>query len=93
MSKSLLQVPVETNLREQAARAAADMGFSSLQESVRVFLKQLAERSVRVKFEPSVRLSAKNDRRYAKMIAEVKSGKVKTKSFDNVDSLLEYLNS
>lgn len=92
MGKSLLQIPVETNLRAQAAKAAAEMGFSSLQEPVRVFLKQLADRSVKVKFEPVVKLSAKNERRYAKMTEDFKRGR-RVKTFDTVKDLMRDLAS
>ena len=43
--------------------------------------------------EEVVQLSAKNARRYDKMIEEIRSGKVKTKTFSDVSSLMEDLNS
>lgn len=89
---TILQVPLSKNLRDQAASKAKKMGFSSLQETVRVFLSQLAEEEIKIHFEETVKLSPKAIRRYNKMIEEIKSGKVKTKSFSDVDSLMKYLN-
>lgn len=40
--RAVLQVPVDATLRKDAERQALEQGFSSLQEAVRVFLKQLA---------------------------------------------------
>ena len=79
-------------LRNKAASSAQKMGFSSLQETVRVFLRQLAEEEVKVRFEETVKLSPKAIRRYNKMIDEIEKGKVKTKSFSDTDSLIKYLN-
>ena len=46
MSKTIIQVPIEKSLRDQALHASSEMGFSSLQESIRLFLSQLAKRKV-----------------------------------------------
>lgn len=88
----ILQVPIDKHLRDQATSSARKMGFSSLQETVRVFLCKLAEEEIKIKFEETVVLSDKNDNRYAKMINEVRMGKVKTKTFPDTKSLMEYLN-
>ena len=40
--KTVLQVPIDATLRKDAEKQALEQGFSSLQELVRVFLKQLA---------------------------------------------------
>ena len=92
-NKTILQVPIDISLRDQASKAAEDMGFSSLQETVRVFLKKLANKSLTVSFEKTEELSSTAEKRYARMIREVESGKVKTMSFDNVDDLMRHLNS
>ena len=87
-----LQVPVKKQLKDMAATKAKEQGFSSLQEAVRVFLNMMAQENIRVGYmAPSVKLSEKNDRKYAKMVDEVKSGKTKTKSFSDASSLIEYL--
>lgn len=90
---TILQVPIDKNLRDRAHQASEKMGFSSLQETIRVFLNQLASNQIQVSFEPkAVTLSPKNERRYSKMVDDIKSGKVKLETFDNVDSLIADLN-
>lgn len=73
---------------------ARDSGFSSLQEVVRVMLTKFARKEIGVTFErfPAVKLSNKNDRRYAKMVNDFKKGK-NIKTFDNVDDLMSDLAS
>lgn len=92
MNSTILQIPINKSLRDQAASKAEKMGFSSLQEVIRLFLNKMAVGEINVTFEPVVTLSSKNDKRYARMIDEVKSRKVKTKTFSDVGSLMEYLN-
>lgn len=89
---TILQVPISKQLRDQAASKAKKMGFSSLQETVRVFLRQLAEEEIKIQFEETIKLSPKAVRRYNKMIDEIETGKVKTKSFTDTESLIKYLN-
>lgn len=93
MDTTILQVPLPKNLKADAVSVAKENGFSSLQEVVRFFLTKFARKEIGVTFErfPAVKLSAKNDRRYAKMVDDVLSGRVKTKSFDNVDDLMKDL--
>lgn len=89
----VLQVPMSKELREKATLAALAQGYSSLQESVRVFLTQLAERKIESRFSPveEVQLSPKADKRYSKIIDDIESGKRKTSSFNSVDELMSYL--
>ncbi len=89
---TILQIPINKNIRNQAASKAEKMGFSSLQEAVRIFLNKMAAGEVNVRLEESVQLSPKAIKRYNKMIDEVESGKVKPKSFTDVASLMKYLN-
>jgi len=94
MNTTILQVPINKTVRDQAADAASKLGFSSLQEAVRVFLAQLPTQTVKITFEhPPVQLSAKAIKRYDKMSEDIESGKAKTKSFDNVEDMMKYLNS
>ncbi len=90
---TILQVPINKNLRDRAASSAAKMGFSSLQEVMRVILNKMAAGELNIKFEETITLSDRNDKRYAKMIEDVETGKVKTKTFSDTKSLMEYLNS
>lgn len=90
---TILQVPISKKLRDQAAFSARKMGFSSLQETIRIFLNQLASNEVAITFQSSVvKLSKKNDRRYTKMISDIENGKVKLKSFSSIDKMMDYLN-
>ncbi len=90
---AILQVPINKNLRDKAAFAAERMGFSSLQESVRLFLNQLAFNQIQIAFEPkAVKLSSHAEKRYNKMVREVETGKVKMKTFETVKALMEDLN-
>ena len=92
MNRTVLQIPINAGLRKAAEIEAKAQGFSSLQEAVRVFLKKLADRAIGLKFEePTIQLSQKAIKRYDKILEEIEKGKVKTKSFENVDSLMEYL--
>ena len=92
MNTTILQVPISKELRTQAASVAMKLGFSSLQETVRIFLKQLASEEIKITFESKpIILSAKNDTRYAKMLDDVKKGKVKTKKFSDVQKLMNHL--
>ncbi len=67
-------------------------GFSSLQEIVRLFLTKLAEKRIELTFQETVRLSPRVIKRYDKMIEDIEKGKVKTKAFSDVDSLMKHLN-
>ena len=90
---TILQVPINKDLRDKADRAAEKMGFSSLQESVRLFLNQLAANQIKVTFEPkTIKLSPRAEKRYNKMIEEIETGKLNLKTFKTVKALMEDLN-
>lgn len=91
MKTTILQVPVKVELRNKAATAASQMGFSSLQEAVRVFLQKMAKKEVNLKFEETVQLSPKAAARYDKMLDDIKSGKEKVFKANNVDDLMDQL--
>lgn len=94
MDSTILQVPISKTLRDEAALAASNMGFSSLQEAVRVYLTQLRNNIVKITFEhPPVQLSAKAIKRYNNISRDIRSGKIKTKAFDNVNDLMNHLNA
>lgn len=91
---TVLQIPMSKSLRDGAGRAAKEMGFSSLQETIRVFLKQLEERFLTLSFEPKAeQLSPRAIKRYNKIIDEIDSGKVKLESFDSDEEMFSYLSS
>lgn len=76
MNNTILQIPMARELRVKAEKAAKEAGFSSLQEAVRVFLKKFSNKELEVNFEmPKINLSAKNEKRYLKMIEDYNSGR------------------
>lgn len=75
METTILQVPVSKSLRVQAAKAAQKMGFSSLQEVVRVLMAKLAQGMLVVEFRENVRLSPKAEKRYLAMEEDFKKGR------------------
>lgn len=88
-----MQVPISKSLRDEAAAAASGMGFSSLQEAVRVFLAQLRDQTVKISFEyPAVQLSARAIKRYNKISEDFELNRDKYPSFTDVDKMMEYLN-
>lgn len=94
MNKVTLQVPVSKDIKLAAQARAEAMGFSSLQEAVRVFLNKLSVGVIDIGFEEKeVQLSKKAIKRYNKMADEIDSGKAKLVSFDNVKDLMKHLNS
>ena len=92
--KTILQIPIEKKLRDQALILAEKKGFSSLQDVMRLFIAQFVENKIDVGFiEPSERLSPRAARRYDKMVDGIESGKIKTKSFTSVKDLMADLNA
>ena len=91
MQKTILQVPIDKQLKDNAERAAYDQGFSSLQEMIRVFLSKLASNRVEVTIQDSIVLSDKNEKRYSRMTKDFESGKNISTAKD-VDDLISQLN-
>jgi hypothetical protein len=78
MKKTILQIPMSKELRFQAEKAALEEGFSSLQETVRLFLQKLAKKAISITFyeQPkTIQLSPKAIKRYNKMIDDVEKGR------------------
>lgn len=89
MDTTILQIPVTKSFRDQVSSVVADMGFSSLQDYLRLVMKKTLNKEIDVTVGPKpIVLSAKNAKRYDKMVDEVLSGKVKLKKYSNVDDLL-----
>jgi hypothetical protein len=94
MDTVILQVPITRSIRDDMASFVENIGLSSIQDYVRLIFKKSLSGEIGVHVGPKpIVLSAKNAKRYDKMVEDVLSGKVKTKSFDNVDKMMEYLNS
>ena len=76
MNRTVLQIPLNAELRKAAEVEAKAQGFSSLQEAVRVFLKKLADRAVGLRFEePTIQLSQKAIKRYNKILEDIEAGR------------------
>lgn len=88
-----LQIPVSKELKIAAQQSAMEMGFSSLQEILRIFIHDLAQKTVDVVFTPKESiLSEKAEKRYLKMIKNIKKSKEWYKA-ENVDEFVRQLNS
>ena len=90
MSTTNLQIPISEELRISAQRAADSMGFSSLQELVRIILNKISTKSIQINFVDEERLSPKAERRYLNMIKNIKTGKGWHEAKD-VDDLMKQL--
>lgn len=51
MNRVVLQVPVDYQVRRDAEEGALAQGFWSLQDAVRLFLNQLAKRTISITFQ------------------------------------------
>ena len=91
MSKTILQVPVSKDLKEKAEKAATKQGFSSLQESVRLFLAKLATNRLEITIQEPVRLSENSERRYLKQTLDFEKNK-NISSAKSVEELASQLN-
>lgn len=86
---------MDKDLKERAELASSSMGFSSLQEVVRVLLTKVSKRELDLKFEETEEvtyLSPAAEKRFKKAVEDIKAGRniIETK---NVDELLSILNS
>lgn len=79
MQRVILQVPMTKDLKESAQSASQDLGFSSLQETIRVLLTKLAKKELSLKVaeeaEEITYLSPAAERRFKKAVADIKAGR------------------
>ncbi|KKQ41422.1 MAG: hypothetical protein US60_C0040G0005 [Microgenomates group bacterium GW2011_GWC1_37_8] len=80
MQKVIVQVPTTKKLKEAASKRAENLGFSSLQEILRLFMAKLSRGEVNVSLEENVEyLTPQEDavleRRYKEFLEEEKKGK------------------
>ena len=93
MNRTVLQIPMPAALRQQAEAASLDLGFSSLQDVVRLLLHKLARRELAVAIQDeAVKLSKKARDRYAKMDEDFRTGKNVYHARD-IDDFLRQLHS
>jgi antitoxin component of RelBE/YafQ-DinJ toxin-antitoxin module len=78
MQRVILQVPISQQLKISAEAVSSDMGFSSLQEAIRIFLTKLSKKEMSIKIEEAgeiVDLSPTAARRFKKAVADIKAGR------------------
>jgi len=78
MQRVVIQVPMTIDLKRQAEAVSSDMGFSSLQEAIRVLLTKLSKKefSLRVEeVEEVTHLSPAAERKFKKAIEDIKAGR------------------
>lgn len=92
MDSTILQIPITKSFRDKVSGVVIEMGFSSLQDYLRLIMKKTLTKEIDVTVGPKpIVLSAKNAKRYDKMVDDYLSGKVKTKSYSDVEELLNDL--
>lgn len=91
MSKTIFQVPIDKDLRDQAVEMALASGFSSLQEPVRLFIRQFTTGDLKIKFESKIQLSPKAIRRYDRITEDFKTNK-NIFTVHGVEELMKHLN-
>ena len=91
-----LQIPMDKSLRDDAAQIAAEYGFYSLQDAVRMFITQLVSRKISIGITqqiPNEMLTRKQEeiltKRYNDTVKEMKAGKAFTAT--GADDLISQL--
>ncbi len=94
MNTTTLQAPLSKSLKTNATIVAREIGFSSLQDFVRLVLTKLVHHELIVEVVPAeyIKLSPAAKKRYAKMTEDFKKGRNIYQAKD-VDDLLRQLNS
>ncbi len=78
MQRVVLQVPMSKELRDRAEIVSSDLGFSSIQEAIRVLLNKLSKREFSLRVEEAEEitdLSPAAERRFKKAIEDIKAGR------------------
>ena len=94
--RTVLQIPIDKELKVSSERLAEEYGFSSLQEVVRVFLNQFSAKKLALGFSsPNELLSFEQEAILTERYLEAKDNLAKTKSYSLKDSreLIKNLNS
>lgn len=93
MDTTIIQIPVTKSVRDNLAVAVQNLGFSSIQDAIRLFFNQLLSQSITVKFESKpITLSSKSARRYAKIDRDIEKGINITRA-NSIDELMLQLNT
>jgi len=96
--RTILQVPVNKDIRVLAEKSALNMGFSSLQESLRMIMYQMAQNKFSVQInvsEPDEILTPKQEKTLMKKVLSSQKEIANGKYFksDNPVDILNNLNS
>ena len=95
MQRVIVQVPMSRQLKERVEIVSSDLGFSSIQEAIRVLLTKLSKREFNLKVEEVEEvtyLSPAAEKKFKKAVLDIKAGRNITKT-KNVDELLSVLHS
>ncbi len=95
MQRVIVQVPMSKDLKKNAEIASLDLGFSSLQEAIRVLLTKLSKKEFNLKVEEVEEityLSKSAERKFKKALEDIKAERNITKT-KNADELLQLLRS
>ncbi|MBI4035643.1 hypothetical protein HY383_01715 [Candidatus Daviesbacteria bacterium] len=95
MQRVIVQVPMSKELKRSAEVVSADLGFSSIQETIRVLLTKLSKREFSLKVEEVeeiTHLSPATEKKFKKAVADIKAGRNITQA-KNIDELLSLLHS
>lgn len=98
MARTNIQVPVTTSLKQKAVARAEELGFSSIQDVIRVFLTNFTEKKLNVEFkEPEMieYISEEQYRRLEKDFKELKEAYKKGEAYEvnSLDEMMAVLNS
>lgn len=77
MQRVVVQVPMSKDLKNKAEVVSSDMGFSSIQEIIRVLLTKLSKRELDFKVtevEAITHLSPQAERRFSKALKDIRAG-------------------
>ena len=96
MQRVTVQVPMSKDLKEKAEIVSANLGFSSLQEVIRVLLTKLSKKELSLRIEENAeeitQLSMAAQRRFKKAVEDIKAGRNIYKP-KNKKEFFEMLNS
>lgn len=91
MQRIIVQVPMTKELKEKAEDVSSDLGFSSLQEAIRVLLTKLSKKEFSLKVEEAEENPSKYLLNAMKKARENrKTGKV-SPVFTNVEDEIDWL--
>ena len=78
MQRIVVQVPMTRDLKERAEAVSSDLGFSSLQEIIRVLLTKLSKKEFSLHVgatEEITHLSPAAEKKFKKAIEDIKAGR------------------